>query len=250
MTPEEQLKARVAELEEAVRARDAFLAIAAHELRNPMYALSLTLDAALRMAQPTGDTDLIQALKQATLALQRYVERATMLLDVSRLNAGCVDLHIEPVDLSALVRQAADGYATEAAHTRVTLRLALPDRLQGWWDRLAMEQIVGNLLSNAIKYGAGGPVDVTLVREGDEVHLTVRDCGPGIPPEAQERIFGQFEQVVSSQRRAGFGIGLWLVRSLLQAHGGSIAVDSTPGDGSAFTIRLPLDATPKEPRTR
>ncbi len=249
MTPEEQLRARVVELEEAVRARDAFLAIAAHELRNPMYALSLLLNSAHRMAKPTGDEELVRALNRATLALQRYVERATTLLDVSRLNAGQVDLHIEPVDLSEVVRQAAEGYAAEAAHTKAMIRLALPDRLQGWWDRLAMEQIVGNLLSNGIKYGAGGPVDVTLAQENDEVRLSVRDRGPGIPVEAQERIFGQFEQVVSGQTRAGFGVGLWLVRSLLQAHGGSIDVDSRPGEGSTFTVRLPLDATPKEPRT-
>jgi signal transduction histidine kinase len=249
MTSEEQLKARVVELEEAVRARDAFLAIAAHELHNPMYALSLLLNSAHRMAKPTGDEELVRALERATLALQRYVERATTLLDVSRLNAGQVELHIEPVDLSEVVRQAAEGYAAEAAYTKAMIRLALQDRLQGWWDRLAMEQIVGNLMSNGIKYGAGGPVDVTLARENDEVRLSVRDQGPGIPAEAQERIFGQFEQVVSVQKRAGFGIGLWLVRSLLQAHGGSIEVDSRPGEGSTFTVRLPLDATPKEPRT-
>ncbi|MBP2299706.1 sensor histidine kinase [Azospirillum picis] len=249
MTHEDDLTARIRELEDAVRARDDFLAIAAHELRNPMYALSLILDTVGRMAQASGDGVMVGAMDQAEKALKRYVERATTLLDVSRLNAGHGEIHVEPFDLAALVRQTAESYAAEAAHTDATLRLDLPRTLPGRWDRLAMEQIVGNLLSNAIRYGAGGPVDLLLAREGDEARLTVRDQGPGIPPEAQDRIFGRFEQVVSSRKRAGFGIGLWLVRSLLQAHGGSIAVDSRPGDGAAFTIRLPLDATPKEPQS-
>jgi len=245
---EDELAARVDALEEAVRARDAFLAIAAHELRNPMYALSLHLSVALKMAKAGTNDDLARVLEGATLSLNRYVERATLLLDVSRINAGHKDLHIEDVDFAALVRQVAETFAAEADYTGVTLTLDLPDRLDGRWDGLAIEQITGNLLSNAIKYGADGPVEVTLAREGNWVGLTVRDRGPGIPAEDLERIFGQFEQVISGTARTGFGVGLWLVRSLLEAHGGSIAVDSTPGAGATFTARLPLDATPTGPR--
>ncbi|WP_431857543.1 sensor histidine kinase [Azospirillum sp.] len=240
---EAELAARIEELEEAVRARDAFLAIAAHELRNPMYALSLHLHVALQLAQAGGNADLTDALQGATRSLARYVDRATTLLDVSRINSGHKDLHIGAVDFAAVVRQVADSHAAEAAYTGATLRLDVPDSLHGRWDALALEQIVGNLVSNAIKFGADGPVDVILAAEGDEVRLTVRDQGPGIPPVELERIFGQFEQVVSGPARAGFGVGLWLVRSLVEAHGGRIAVDSSPGAGAAFTVRLPLDAT-------
>ncbi|HYH40010.1 MAG TPA: HAMP domain-containing sensor histidine kinase [Azospirillum sp.] len=246
---EAELAARVEELEEAVRARDAFLAVAAHELRNPMYALSLHLNVALQMAQAGGDGDLIDALQGATRSLSRYVERATTLLDVSRINSGHKDLHIDDVDFAAVVRQVADSHAAEAAYTGATIRLDLPDSLPGRWDALAIEQIVGNLVSNAVKFGADGPVDVVLRAEGDAVRLTVRDRGPGIPPAEMERIFGQFEQVIAGPARAGFGVGLWLVRSLVDAHGGSIAVDSPPGAGAVFTVRLPRDATPTGPRS-
>lgn len=244
---EDELAARVVELEEAVRARDDFLAIAAHELRNPMYALSLLVGMAQKKAMAMGDASLIEAMEKVSLSLDRYVERATLLLDVLRLNTGHWDLEIEDVDFVAVVRQTADSLAAEAAHTGAMLRLDLPGDLHGRWDRLAIEQIVGNLLSNAIKYGADGVVTVTLARTRTEVCLTVRDQGPGIPAEDLERIFGQFETVVSGSARSGFGIGLWLVRSLLQAQGGTITVDSVVGSGSTFTVRLPLDVPPMGP---
>ncbi|WP_448187815.1 sensor histidine kinase [Azospirillum sp. sgz301742] len=237
---EAELAARVAELETSIQARDTFLTVAAHELRNPMYALSLHLDLALKAAETLGDEGLVRSLTAARLSLERYVERATTLLDVSRINAGHKQLQLEEVDFAAIVRQVAASYAAEAAYTGSDLRLHLPDRLMGWWDGLALEQIVGNLVSNAIKYGADAPVDVTLACDGANVRLTVRDRGPGIPAEDRERIFGRFEQVVGSHRRAGFGVGLWLVRSLLEAHGGGIAVESAPGGGAVFTARLPL----------
>ena len=237
---EAELAARVAELEAAVQARDTFLTVAAHELRNPMYALSLHLGLALKAAEALGDEGLVQSLTGARLSLDRYVERATTLLDVSRINAGHKQLHIEEVDFAAIVRQVAASYEAEAAYTGAELRLHLPDRLTGRWDGLAVEQIVGNLVSNAIKYGADAPVDVTLAHDGGYARLTVRDRGPGIPAEDQDRIFGRFEQVVGSHMRAGFGVGLWLVRSLLEAHGGGITVESTPGKGAVFTARLPL----------
>lgn len=237
---EADLATRVAELEAAVQARDSFLTVAAHELRNPMYALSLHLGLALKTAETLGDEGLVQFLTGARLSLERYVERATTLLDVSRINAGHKQLHIEEVDFAAIVRQVAASYEAEAAYTGAELRLHLPDRLIGRWDGLAVEQIVGNLVSNAIKYGADAPVDVTLARDGADARLTVRDHGPGIPAEDRERIFGRFEQVVGSHMRAGFGVGLWLVRSLLEAHGGGIAVESPPDGGAVFTARLPL----------
>ena len=117
----------------------------------------------------------------------------------------------------------------------------LPPKLEGRWDRLAAEQIVANLISNAIKYGAGSPVEVSLTEPAPGVaKIQVSDRGPGIASQDRERIFERFQRAVEpGQRRSGFGIGLWLVRSLVQAHGGSIEVDSTPGQGSTFTVHLP-----------
>ena len=240
MSREEELSALVDELRKAVEARDAFLAIAAHELRNPMHALGLSLGLALRTAEGIGNAELIQRLQGAKLSLDRYVERATTLLDVSRITHSNLRLHLEPLDFAAIVRLVAASYEAEAKFTGATLRLSLPDSLPGAADKLAIEQVVGNLLSNAIKYGAGAPVDVTLAQETTLAVLTVRDHGIGISAEDQARIFGRFEQVVQRQSRAGFGVGLWLVRMLAEAHGGTIEVESAPNVGSCFTVRFPL----------
>jgi two-component system, OmpR family, sensor kinase len=248
MSRERELEALVAELREAVQARDTFLTIAAHELRNPMHALLLQLEAALKVARRSADEDLLRRLERVRLTLDRYVERATALLDVSRLTAGRLQLRPAPTDLSAVVRGVVLSYDAEAAFVGATVETDMPDTMQGRWDRLAVEQIVSNLVSNAIKYGGGSPVSVSLRRDGDDVLLSVRDKGAGISPEDQQRIFERFEQAVTRAPRGGFGVGLWLVRWLAQAHGGSISVESRPGEGSLFTIRLPLDANPFQPQ--
>jgi signal transduction histidine kinase len=226
-----------------VRARDEFLAIAAHELRSPMHALMLQVMSAIALARRHGNEELLQRLERVRVVLDRYVKRANLLLDVSRVNAGSMDLRLEEVDLAEVVREIVDIYAIEAAFNLVEIRLTAPDALIGKWDRPAIEQVVGNLVSNAIKYGDGKPVDIDLTRERDQVRLEVKDRGIGISAEDQARIFGRFEQVMTGQPRTGFGVGLWLARALIEAHRGSISVHSVPGQGSAFTVRLPLDAT-------
>ncbi|HEX5209339.1 MAG TPA: HAMP domain-containing sensor histidine kinase [Steroidobacteraceae bacterium] len=241
MNEESDLLKTNQELREAVRARDEFLAIAAHELRSPMHALMLQVETAIVAARRAGSDDLLQRLERVRRVLDRYVKRATLLLDISRINARSMDLRFEEVDLVEVLRDVVDTYSSEAAFNLVDIRLETPDVLIGTWDRAAIEQVIGNLISNAIKYGDGRPVDVDLTREGARAHLEVKDRGIGISPEDQARIFGRFEQVMTGQARTGFGVGLWLARALIEAHRGSIAVESAPGKGAAFTVWLPLD---------
>jgi signal transduction histidine kinase len=110
----------------------------------------------------------------------------------------------------------------------------------GRWNRLRLEQVVSNLLTNAIKYGCGRPISVELKQDEEHVWLSVRDEGIGIAPADQERIFERFERAVSEQHYSGFGLGLWIVRQILDAMGGRIHVQSEPGQGSVFTVELPL----------
>lgn len=238
------------ELREAVRARDEFLAIAAHELRSPMHALMLQIEGAMIVARRSGTPELMQRLERVRLVLERYVKRATLLLDISRVNAHSMDLHFEELDIAEIVREAVDTYAVEAAFHHTDMQLTAPEPLRGRWDRLSIEQIAGNLISNAIKYGDGKPVHISLAREGARVRLEVKDQGIGISAEDQARIFGRFEQVVTARSRTGFGVGLWLARALIEAHRGSISVQSATGKGTAFTVWLPLDPTaaPREPK--
>jgi signal transduction histidine kinase len=113
-------------------------------------------------------------------------------------------------------------------------------RVRGIWDRIALEQITDNLLSNAIKYGAGQPIEITLMSDGKTASLRVQDNGIGISEADQARIFGRFERAVTRRAHGGFGIGLWVVRQLVDAMGGDIAVLSKPGSGSTFTVTLPI----------
>ena len=110
----------------------------------------------------------------------------------------------------------------------------------GTWDRLALEQVTENLLSNALKFGAGKPVAVALRADGRAARLAVRDRGIGISDADRARVFGRFERAVARREHGGFGVGLWLVNQLVTAMGGTIAVEGAPGEGTTFTVMLPL----------
>jgi signal transduction histidine kinase len=242
---------RVEALRQAVRARDDFIAIAAHELRNPMTPIIGLAEAALialrdgKGASPSRVTTLLELLQRAA---QDFIRRATRLLDVGRIESGNLQLDPSQIDLSELVRSVVQRYAVLAAHSRTTLELEVENGISGRWDRLAAEEIIENLLSNALKFGMGRPVILQLRSDGDSALLKVQDYGLGMTPDQQTRIFGRFEQVMGQHRGSGFGVGLWVASRLATAMGGRIAVSSQPGQGSTFTVTLPL-ALPQPDRT-
>jgi signal transduction histidine kinase len=240
---EARLVARIAELEQALRARDEFLSIAAHELRNPMHSLLLQVSAAVQVARQLNHAPLVKRLERVQQIVDRYVKRASLLLDVGRMNATNQAPHVESVDLTQVVREVVESYAAEATFNLSSLDLALPPSLIGRWDRLALEQIVSNLISNAIKFGAGGSIEVSVQDAHDgTARLRVCDHGIGIADIDQERIFGRFERLSSeASHPAGAGVGLWLVRGLVEAHGGTITVSSAAGQGATFEVVLPLE---------
>jgi signal transduction histidine kinase len=239
--PERLLQAerRIAELEAEVAARDAFMAVVGHEMRNPMVPILLSLDRARRMAA-AGDTERLRSsLARLEQAVAAFVGRATLVLDLARFNAGEFRLIPEPTDLSALVAATIATFRDAARQAGCELRSLIEPGIAGHWDRVAVQQVVENLLSNALKYGAGGPVEVTLSQRPAAVWLEVRDRGPGIAAADRERIFARFERVAHSGSPGGFGIGLWLVGQVVKAMGGSVRVDSTAGEGSTFAVCLP-----------
>jgi signal transduction histidine kinase len=139
-----------------------------------------------------------------------------------------------------------DVVADFAFHAEVagsTLRISTEKDVIGLLDRTAIEEVVENLISNAIKYGDGKPIDVTLARDAGEMRFEVKDHGLGISANDQARIFEQFERLVTGRPTSGFGLGLWVVGQLTEAMGGTITVESHPGQGSTFIVRLPLQTT-------
>lgn len=239
------LLARLHQAEEAVRARDDFLAMAAHELRSPLHALALRLAALERLATQSQAPVLAAELQRARRSVDRYVRRAVTLLDVSRLHAGVLVPALAPVRVAEVVREVVDDYREEAAFHGASLQAEVDEALEGLWDRHMLEQIFANLVSNAIKYGNGTPVGIRA-RAGDDGQacLEVFDRGPGIAPADRQRIFDKFERVVAtSGERAGFGLGLWIVGRMVAAHHGRVDVAQQPDGGALFRVVLPLQPT-------
>jgi signal transduction histidine kinase/CHASE3 domain sensor protein len=231
------------EAREAVAARDDFLSIASHELKTPVTTLQLQVQSLLRRASAESSAPPAGSAFDRLAAADRQVVRLTKLindlLDISRITGRGLELELAPVDLAAVVRDVIARHEEELTRARCAISVKADSPSAGVWDPMRIEQIVTNLLSNAIKYGAGRPIEVLV--QGDEAvaRLTVRDHGIGIAPEHQARIFQRFERAVSKANYGGFGLGLWIVRQIVDAHGGVIRVESQPEHGSTFCVELP-----------
>jgi PAS domain S-box-containing protein len=243
----------VRDLQQGLRARDDFLSIAAHELKTPVTPLRLQVASLLRDAERAtlrADPQLLRRLETMDRAIVRLEELIDRLLDVSRLNVSAIALELAPVDLAIVVGEVARRlrYDAERAGSSIAIDAARP--VIGDWDRMRIEQVVSNLLANAIKYGAGREIDLRVESFDDTARLTVRDHGVGIPVEDQERIFERFERVAPLRHYSGFGLGLWIVRRIVDAHEGLVDVTSRPGEGSTFTVELPMHLPQKSGERR
>jgi PAS domain S-box-containing protein len=240
---QENLRKLAADLSEVDRRKNQFLATLAHELRNPLAPLSNMLQVLKR----TGERGpaFPQALAIMERQLGQLVRLVDDLLDLSRITHDRLELRKSRVELGALVHQAAEATRPLADSARHTLRVVdPPGPIYLEADPARLAQVFGNLLNNSAKYtGPGGTIQVQTERHGDEAVVTVEDNGSGIPPEKLESIFEMFTQVDQSleRRQGGLGIGLTLVRRLVQMHGGSVEASSDgDGQGSRFVVRLPV----------
>jgi signal transduction histidine kinase len=233
------------ELEQAVRMRDDFMSIVAHEVRTPLNGL--ILETQLRKMHLARDNaaaftlDKMQAMverdERQIKSLIRLIED---MLDVSRIRTGKLSIQARSFDLAALVRGLLESFApqVEAAESSVTLDAGQP--VIGSWDEFRIEQVISNLLTNALRYGAKSPVSVKVYSDGPQAIVEVRDQGIGISEENQQRIFQQFERVSANHAVAGLGLGLFISEQIVTAHGGTITVESRIGEGALFRVCLPL----------
>ncbi len=229
-------------VQEAVRARDEFLSIASHELRTPLTSMHLQMQSLMRTLHDGRQAPSRERLESKLEVVDRQERRLAKLvdrlLDISRLTAGRLELELEEVDLAALVRDVATRFEEDFRRAGSPLQVRAEGPVIGLWDRMRLEEVVTNLLSNALKYGGGKPVEVFLEARSDRIRLWVRDQGMGIALEDQERVFERFQRV-SDYRQGGLGLGLWIVRRILEAMGGCIHLESRPGAGATFTVELP-----------
>ncbi len=233
--------------EAAERLKDEFISIAAHELRTPLailkgFAQTLLVQTARGKGSELVDwqVEALQGIEQATA---RLVELTEDLLDVTRLQAGRLTLHLEAIDLVALVKRVVVRLQMTAAHHSISIITRL-EYLVVQVDPRRIEQVISNLIGNAIKYSpGGGMIEVTITEEPQTkmALLSVSDHGIGIPAQQQSLIFGRFARADNARAYGigGTGLGLYLCRELVERHGGRIWFESTEGQGSTFFISLP-----------
>jgi signal transduction histidine kinase len=228
---------------DAVRMRDDFLLVAGHELRTPLASLLLQSELLLRVTDETPATVVRDRGVLVMRSVRRLIGLVEELLDTSRLTTGRLQLRRELVDVTALVEEVVARTTSGGTRgtTNVSVRAVGP--VEGSWDRARVEQVVTNLLTNAVKYGRGSPVEIEVGRSEEGALVTVRDRGIGIGDADQVRIFERFERAVSSQQYGGLGLGLWITREIVEAHGGRISVASAPGEGATFQVMLPFKAS-------
>lgn len=229
--------------QQAVRVRDDFLSIASHELRTPLTPLQIQLQ---RISRSCAASEVIPLPRLSALiqSSERQVQRLTTLvdnlLDVTRIATDRLTLCLEQLDLEELVSEVATRFSDQLARAGCTLEFERSGPVVGRWDPMRIDQVVSNLLSNAAKYAAGSPVEVLVSAVGSNATIAVNDRGIGIPPDRLNQIFGRFERAVPARSFGGLGLGLYIAREIVKAHGGSIEATSRAGAGATFTVTLPL----------
>lgn len=244
---EDERAALVARLQAALDVRNEFISIASHELNTPLTSIKLHADRARRALGSGGElldsaeARRIRRLAETTIEqIDRLARLVSDMLDVSRLMSGQILLDPCEVDLARLAADTVERYRAELAEAGCETFVDAPAPVTGAFDARRIEQVVVNLLKNAMKYAAGTPVHVSVRAAAGRAILVVRDEGPGVPPEARERIFGRFERAVPASHASGLGLGLAIAREIAEAHGGTLRLDAEAHGGATFLLELPL----------
>lgn len=245
-----RLRARIAEMEraaqQAMSMRDAFLDSAAHDLRTPLHVLTLHLSS---LTEAHGVEHVPDALKKRVAAMDRQVKHLVRLtdrlVDVTLLGEGRLPLQRRPVDLVEVARSSVGRLEDSLRWAGCDVNFDAPGSLVAEVDDVRIDEVVGNLLMNAAKYAPGSPVLVAVDKDHDShghARIAVIDRGPGVPPQLRTRIFEKFNRGLGAAGTSGLGLGLWIARQIVEAHGGTICVKDGPMGGAAFVVAIPVSA--------
>jgi Na+/proline symporter/signal transduction histidine kinase len=233
--------------EDAVRARDRFLAVASHELKTPLTPLRIRISAIERLVargalETVPKQKLVELFSGAEGQVVRLARLVDDLLDVTRMTLKRLRLSPEPMDLRQSAAEVVERHRAEIAASGCAVRIEAAGPVTGSWDRLRVEQVITNLLANALKYAPRAPVEIRVEADEGHARVLVRDEGPGIAAADQARIFRAFERAAPDPSVTGFGLGLFIVREIVEAHGGALSLRSAPGRGCTFVVELPRAA--------
>ena len=236
------------EAQSAVRVRDEFLDLAAHELHTPMTSLSLAIKMLRDHFGEFTREKIARLLDISWSQTVRLTQLSNDLLDIKKLEQGQRELRIDRFDLGDLAREIVSRLELNIQQARCAISIQTPGPVEGEWDRSQIDEVITNLLSNAIKFGRDHPIEITISKSAEETAqetaqetatMAVRDHGIGISPTQQSLLFRRFERGVSGRQFAGLGLGLYISRRIVRAHGGSLQVESRIDEGALFTMRLP-----------
>jgi len=241
-----ELEQKQTKLNEELLAKESLLSICSHELKTPLTSISLQTQMArrsLKKGQDLFSREKIEKLIQITDSQDKKLLRLVEdMLDHSRIQVGKFTITREHFDLCELVKEIVGRYEAQATSMNGHLDLKTEKSIVGFWDRLRIEQVVTNLINNAFKFGNGKPIRVEVAEHADTAWISVQDSGNAIPSEHHTKVFHQFEQLSEGAPKCGMGLGLFISKAIIELHGGSIGLESSPGLGARFTVKLPLSA--------
>ena len=237
--------------QDAIHLREEFLSVASHELYTPITSLMLSIDAMRPSRGPRKVLDAAAMNRLVDLVSRqgrRLIRLVGDLLDVSRIETGRLALEITDVELASVVRDAVERLEPDLSRAGCSVEIRASGPVTGRWDRPRLEQVMTNLLANALKFAPGKPIDIAVSAERGLARLEVIDRGIGIATARQGLIFDRFERAAPVANYGGLGLGLYLSRRIVEAHGGSIRVASAPDAGATFTVELPCAGPPDAAR--
>jgi signal transduction histidine kinase len=237
-------KELIAALNREINSKEEFLSIASHELKTPLTALKLQFQMKLFFMKKGAHTIYsAEAFKTFLTAADNQVNKLSRLvddmLDTARVESGKLSLMISNCELGEIITTAVDTFP-DLKKSGPLVKINVSEKIHGNWDKFRIEQVITNLVSNAIKYGNQKSITVSAHRIDNNVVVEVKDNGPGISLEDQKRVFLKFERAKSTDHIQGLGLGLYICKQIMEMHQGTLWVESTPGQGSAFKMKLPV----------